>query len=262
MADSYITFENVCVAYGSETVFNDLNFSVRSGEFLCLLGPSGCGKSTTLRLMSGLLSPHGGQIRVGGRDPRAAFEDFAFIFQSPRLVSWRDALRNVTLASELRNGSGSRKANESRAAALLNVVGLTGEKNKRAGDLSGGERQRVAIARALQVDPLTILMDEPFSALDVRTREVMRREIIALWEQQRKTIVFVTHDIDEALFLADRIIVFSRKPTRILDTIEVTIPRLRDQEKNAQVQQIRRRIYQLLQNEGVDQSNETLPTAL
>ena len=134
MADSYITFENVCVAYGSETVFNDLNFSVRSGEFLCLLGPSGCGKSTTLRLMSGLLSPHSGKIRVGGRDPRAASEDFAFVFQSPRLVSWRDALRNVTLASELRNGSGSRKANESRAAALLNVVGLTGEKDKRAGD--------------------------------------------------------------------------------------------------------------------------------
>ena len=259
---SYITFENVCVAYGSETVFDDLNFSVRSGEFLCLLGPSGCGKSTTLRLMSGLLSPHRGKIRVGGRDPKAASEDFAFVFQSPRLVSWRDALRNVTLASELRNGSGSRKANESRAAALLNLVGLTGEKAKRAGDLSGGERQRVAIARALQVDPLTILMDEPFSALDLRTREVMRREIIALWEQQKKTIVFVTHDIDEALFLADRIIVFSRKPTRILDTIEVTIPRLRDQEKNAQIQQLRGRIYQLLQNEGVVETSETLPDKL
>ena len=252
MIDPYITFENVRVAYGNETVFDDLNFSVQPGEFLCLLGPSGCGKSTTLRLMSGLLSPHSGTIRVGGREPKAASEDFAFVFQSPRLVSWRNALRNVTLASELRRGSGARKASESRAAALLGLVGLTAEKYKRAGDLSGGERQRVAIARALQVDPVTILMDEPFSALDVRTREVMRREIIALWEQQKKTIVFVTHDIDEALFLADRIIVFSRKPTQILDTVEVNVPRLRDMEQDTKIQQIRKRLYRLLRSEGLE----------
>ena len=116
----------------------------------------------------------------------------------------------------------------------------------------------MAIARALQVDPLTILMDEPFSALDVRTREVMRREIIALWEQQKKTIIFVTHDIDEALFLADRIIVFSRKPTQILDTIEVTIPRVRDMEKNPSVQQIRRRLNQLLRSEGLEDTSEAV----
>lgn len=254
----YITFEDVRIAYGSETVFEKLNFSVFAGEFLCLLGPSGCGKSTTLRLMSGLLAPHGGEIRVGGREPKVASEDFAFVFQSPRLVSWRNALRNVTLASELRNGRGHRKANETRAATLLELVGLTGEKSKRVTDLSGGERQRVAIARALQVDPLTILMDEPFSALDVRTREAMRREIIALWEQQKKTIIFVTHDIDEALFLADRIIVFSRKPTQILDTIEVTIPRVRDLENNPSVQQIRRRLNQLLRSEGLDDTSEAV----
>ena len=108
MAPPYISFENVGLAYGNETVFNDLTFSVNAGEFLCLLGPSGCGKSTTLRLMSGLLSPQCGTICVGGRAPQAAAEDFAFIFQSPRLVSWRNALRNVTLASELRNGDKAR----------------------------------------------------------------------------------------------------------------------------------------------------------
>lgn len=252
--DPYIVFDNVLIAYGDETVFDKLSFTVRSGEFLCLLGPSGCGKSTTLRLMSGLLEPHAGSIRVGGREPSAAAEDFSFVFQSPRLVSWRNALRNVTLASELRNGSGSRRGNEERATALLEMVGLANEKFKRAGDLSGGERQRVAIARALQVDPVTILMDEPFSALDVRTRDVMRREIISLWEKQKKTVIFVTHDIDEALFLADRIIVFSRKPTTILDTLEVTIPRMRDIEGSPEVQTLRRRLFQLLRNQGLDEA--------
>ena len=253
--DPYIVLNNVRIAYGDETVFDNLSFTVRSGEFLCLLGPSGCGKSTTLRLMSGLLKPHAGNILVGGREPDAAADDFSFVFQSPRLVSWRNALRNVTLASELRNGSGSRKANEARAAALLSMVGLSNEKLKRASDLSGGERQRVAIARALQVDPVTILMDEPFSALDVRTRDVMRREIIDLWEKQKKTVIFVTHDVDEALFLADRIIVFSKKPTRILDTLEIGAPRMRDVENDSEIQALRRRLLHLLRSEGVDETD-------
>ncbi|MFL6796188.1 MAG: ABC transporter ATP-binding protein [Xanthobacteraceae bacterium] len=252
-SDSYIIFDNVGIAYGEETVFDKLSFSVRKQEFLCLLGPSGCGKSTTLRLMSGLLKPHAGSIRVGDREPSAAAADFSFVFQSPRLVSWRNALRNVTLASELRYGSGSRKSNEQRATALLDMVGLANEKFKRAGDLSGGERQRVAIARALQVDPITILMDEPFSALDVRTLDVMRREIITLWEKQKKTIVFVTHDIDEALFLADRIIVFSRKPTTILESLEVTTPRWRDMEGSGEMQSLRRSLLHLLRDQGLDE---------
>ncbi len=251
--DPYIVFDNVRISYGDETVFDKLSFTVRSQEFLCLLGPSGCGKSTTLRLMSGLLQAHAGSIVVGGRAPSAAAEDFSFVFQSPRLVSWRDALRNVTLASELRNGSGSRKANEERATALLEMVGLAKERSRRATDLSGGERQRVAIARALQVDPITILMDEPFSALDVRTRDAMRREIIGIWEKQKKTVVFVTHDVDEALFLADRIIVFSKKPTRIIDTLEITAPRMRDVENDPEIQGLRRSLLQLLRSEGLDE---------
>jgi NitT/TauT family transport system ATP-binding protein len=258
MSDRYITFEGVRVAYGRETIFHDLSFSVDEGEFLCLLGPSGCGKSTTLRLMSGLLPPSGGRIRVGGRNPDEAYEDFAFVFQSPRLVSWRNALRNVTLASELRTGSAARKENERRAARLLDLVGLSRDSHKRAADLSGGERQRVAIARALHVNPRTILMDEPFSALDVRTRETMRREILAIWEQQKKTIVFVTHDIEEALFLADRIIVFSRKPTRVLDDVKIDTPRLRDLENDRSVQATKKRLYHMLREQGLEEeSNET-----
>lgn len=246
MPDTYITFDSVGVAYGSEVIFENLSFSVEAGEFLCLLGPSGCGKSTTLRLMSGLLEPHAGEIRVGGRAPQSAYEDFAFVFQSPRLVSWRDAVQNVLLASELRFGGGDRRAREKKAIELLSLVGLSRDTHKRAGDLSGGERQRVAIARALHVDPRTILMDEPFSALDVRTRESMRREIITIWQQQKKTVVFVTHDIEEALFLADRIIVFSKKPTRVLETVTIDAPRFRDIEQNPEIQLVRRQLFHML----------------
>ena len=253
MADPYISFDNVGVAYGSETIFQGLSFAINSGEFLCLLGPSGCGKSTTLRLMSGLLEPHAGRISVGGRSPHEAYEDFAFVFQSPRLVGWRNALQNVTLAAELRNGRINRRQSEARAEELLSLVGLSRDSRKRAGDLSGGERQRVAIARALHVNPRTVLMDEPFSALDVRTRETMRREIISIWEQQKKTVVFVTHDVDEAVFLADRIIVFSRKPTRVLATVPIVVPRLRDMDHDPEIQAIRKQLLQMLRKEGVEQ---------
>ena len=253
MADPYISFDKVGVAYGSETIFQGLSFAINSGEFLCLLGPSGCGKSTTLRLMSGLLEPHAGRISVGGRSPSEAYEDFAFVFQSPRLVGWRNALQNVTLASELRNGRVRRRESEARAEELLALVGLSRDSRKRAGDLSGGERQRVAIARALHVNPRTVLMDEPFSALDVRTRETMRREIISIWELEKKTVVFVTHDVDEALFLADRIIVFSPKPTTVLATLTIAIPRLRDMDHDPEIQAIRKQLLQMLREEGTRQ---------
>jgi NitT/TauT family transport system ATP-binding protein len=203
--------------------------------------------------MSGLLEPHAGRIRVGGRNPREAYEDFAFVFQSPRLVGWRNALQNVTLASELRNGRGRRRESEARAEELLALVGLSRDSRKRAGDLSGGERQRVAIARALHVNPRTVLMDEPFSALDVRTRETMRREIISIWELEKKTVVFVTHDVDEALFLADRIIVFSPKPTTVLATLTITVPRMRDMDRDPEIQAIRKQLLQMLREEGTRQ---------
>ena len=138
------------------------------------------------------------------------------------------------------------------------MVGLSRDSHKRAADLSGGERQRVAIARALHVNPRTILMDEPFSALDVRTRETMRREILAIWQRQQKTIVFVTHDIEEALFLADRIIVFSRKPTRVLDEVKIDIPRFRDMEKDQHVQAIRKRLYQMLREQGLEETSDAI----
>jgi NitT/TauT family transport system ATP-binding protein len=225
---SIIELDKVQVELSGERIYDALSFSVRTGEFLCILGPSGCGKSTCLRLMGDLLRASGGVVRVDGRAPSEAWDQIAYVFQAPRLVPWRTALGNVMLASELRFGKGDRAGVEARCRGLLELVGLGGDARKYPRMLSGGERQRVAIARALAVDPKIILMDEPFSALDLNTRRRLRAEVIAIWEQTRKTIVFVTHDIDEALVLADRIILMSNKPTRIIETIPIDRQRPRD----------------------------------
>jgi NitT/TauT family transport system ATP-binding protein len=225
--DAIITFENVGVVLGEEPIYDRLNFDVRRGEFVCILGPSGCGKSTSLRIIGGLLDASSGRVTVDGRDPHDAWSEIAFVFQSPRLVPWRTALDNVLLGSELRFGAGERERRRLHAIELLKLVGLAEDTDKYPSMLSGGERQRVAIARALAVDPKIVLMDEPFSALDLNMRSRMRGEMERIWQQTGKTVVFVTHDIDEALHLADRTIVLSNKPTRVLETIELKVARPR-----------------------------------
>ena len=222
-----IVFENVGVSFGQEQIFDRLSFDVRRGEFVCILGPSGCGKSTSLRMIGGLLDISTGRITVDGRAPRDAWPEIAFVFQSPRLVPWRTALENVMLGSELRFGSGEAQRRKTRAGELLEIVGLAGDAGKYPSMLSGGERQRVAIARALAVDPKIVLMDEPFSALDPNMRARMRGEMERIWFETGKTVVFVTHDIDEALQLADRTVVLSNKPTRVLETVELKASRPR-----------------------------------
>jgi NitT/TauT family transport system ATP-binding protein len=226
-SDRIITFENVGAAFGEERIYDRLSFDVRRGEFVCILGPSGCGKSTSLRMIGGLLDVTIGRVTVDGRAPNDAWSEIAFVFQSPRLVPWRTALDNVLLGSELRFGAGDREQRRARATELLTLVGLAGDARKYPSMLSGGERQRVAIARALAVDPKIVLMDEPFSALDLNMRSRMRVEMERIWLETGKTVVFVTHDIDEALQLADRTVVLSNKPTRVLDIIELQTPRPR-----------------------------------
>jgi NitT/TauT family transport system ATP-binding protein len=226
-SDPIITFENVAVTFGEEQICDRLNFDVRRGEFVCILGPSGCGKSTSLRIIGGLLDVNNGRVTVDGHTPRNAWSEIAFVFQSPRLVPWRTALDNVLLGSELRFGAGDREPRRARATDLLRLVGLSGDAGKYPSMLSGGERQRVAIARALAVDPKIVLMDEPFSALDPNMRSRMRSEMERIWLETGKTVVFVTHDIEEALQLADRIVVLSSKPTRVLEIIELKTPRPR-----------------------------------
>jgi NitT/TauT family transport system ATP-binding protein len=216
-----ITIENAGLAFGEEQIYDRLSFDVRPGEFLCLLGPSGCGKSTLLRIMGGLLDLDSGRVTVDGRAPRDAWAEIAFVFQSPRLASWRTALDNVLLGSELRFGAREKEQRRAHAVELLRLVGLAADTGKYPSMLSGGERQRVAIARALSVEPKIVLMDEPFSALDLNMRLRMRIEMERIWLETGKTVVFVTHDIDEALQLADRTLVLSNKPTRVLEIIEL-----------------------------------------
>jgi NitT/TauT family transport system ATP-binding protein len=222
-----IVFRDVEVVLGGDRIYEQLSFEVRQGEFVCILGPSGCGKSTSLRVIGGLLDVTRGNVTVNGRAPHDAWPDIAFVFQSPRLVPWRTALGNVLLGSELRDGVGERDARTIRAKELLALVGLAHDAHKYPSMLSGGERQRVAIARALAVDPQIVLMDEPFSALDPNTRQRLRAEMERVWQTTGKTVVFVTHDVDEALQLADRIIVLSSKPTRVVDVLDVRAPRPR-----------------------------------
>jgi NitT/TauT family transport system ATP-binding protein len=227
VTDPIITFENVGVAFGEEQIYDHLSFDVRRGQFVCILGPSGCGKSTLLRMIGGLLEMNMGRVTVDGRTPRDTWPEIAFVFQSPRLVPWRTALDNVLLGMELRFGPGDKERRRARATELLTLVGLAGDSRKYPSMLSGGERQRVAIARALAVDPKIVLMDEPFSALDPNMRSRMRVEMERIWLETGKTVVFVTHDIDESLQLADRTVVLSNKPTRVLEIIELQTPRPR-----------------------------------
>jgi NitT/TauT family transport system ATP-binding protein len=240
-----IVFRGVEVALGGDRIYDRLDFEIRRGEFVCILGPSGCGKSTSLRVIGGLLDVTAGEVTVDGRAPHDAWQDIAFIFQSPRLVPWRTALGNVLLGSDLRNGSGDQAQRTARAKDLLALVGLAQDAHKYPSMLSGGERQRVAIARALAVDPQIVLMDEPFSALDPNTRQRLRAEMERVWQTTGKTVVFVTHDIDEALQLADRIIVLSGKPTRVLEIVEIDAPRPRSLAR-AELAVQRRRLMGLL----------------
>ncbi len=225
---SAITFDRVGLTLGTDRIYDSVDFQVGTGEFVCLLGPSGCGKSTSLRIIGDLLAPGSGRVLVNGRPPSDGWQDIAFVFQSPRLAPWRNALANVLLGAELRFGRREAKAREPLARDLLKLVGLGTSAAKYPLMLSGGERQRIAIARALAVEPSIILMDEPFSALDPNTRRRLRGEIIRIWQETKKTILFVTHDIEEAIVLADRIVLMSNKPTRILETIAIDTPRPRD----------------------------------
>lgn len=242
-----IAFERVELKFGAERIYDGLDFTVAPGEFVCILGPSGCGKSTALRLIGDLIPADGGRVSVNGKSPAEMWSRIAFVFQSPRLAPWRSALANVLLGVELRFGRAEAKARTTQARALLALVGLADAAAKFPIMLSGGERQRVAIARALAVDPEIVLMDEPFAALDPNTRRRLRGEIERIWRATGKTVVFVTHDIDEALTLADRIVLLSNKPTRVLETIHVTVARPRDVAGDPALREKRERLAALFQ---------------
>jgi len=199
-----------------------LSFSVPDGGFLTIVGPSGCGKSTVLRLLSGLIERTAGTMRVRGQEVDATQGDIGFVFQSPTLLPWKTAMENVLLPADVLRLD--RAASRSRARMLLDLVGLGDFAERYPRELSGGMQQRVSIARALIHDPSILLMDEPFGALDAMTRETMSVELLRIWQRSRKTVLFVTHSIPEAVFLGTHILVLTPRPGRIADFIEPGLP--------------------------------------
>ena len=211
---------------GREThALESIDLAIRSGEFLAIVGPSGCGKSTLLRIVAGLVSASRGDVRVEGTRVDRPQTNLGIVFQSPVLLDWRTALDNVLVQVELR--SLDPKAYRDNALRLLDQIGLKDFADRYPYELSGGMRQRVAIARALIHDAPLLLMDEPFGALDALTREQMRLDLEALWLATHKTVMFITHSIDEAVLLADRVVVMSPRPGRIERTIDIPLPRPR-----------------------------------
>jgi NitT/TauT family transport system ATP-binding protein len=203
----------------------DVSLEVASGEFVSVLGPSGCGKSTLLLMIAGLLAPSGGEIRVAGHPVTRPQTDVGIVFQSPVLLDWRTVVRNVLLQAEARGLDLAE--HRLKAMDLLRAVGLEGFEERYPFELSGGMRQRAAICRALIHDPPLLLMDEPFGALDALTREQMRLDIERLWMERRKTVVFITHSIPEAVLLSDRVVVMSPRPGRIDGVLHIELPRPR-----------------------------------
>jgi len=203
----------------------NITLNIAENEFVTLVGPSGCGKSTLLKLVAGLTPVSGGAVRVRDAVVREPFADVGIVFQHPVLLPWRTVLDNVLFAAEMLglDSDGHRK----RALDLLELSGLAGFESRLPRELSGGMQQRVAICRALLPDPSLLLMDEPFGALDAMTREELGLELLRIWEARRKTILFVTHSIPEAILLADKVVVMTPRPGRVARTITIDLPRPR-----------------------------------
>ena len=204
----------------------DIKVSIRDGEFVAIVGASGCGKTTLLRLLDGLLEPTSGTVAIDGKVVRKPGPDRGFVFQQDSLFPWRTVLDNTVFGPEVqgRDMNAARKL----ARGFLHMVGLDGFDRYYPHELSGGMRQRVNLGRALTVGPEVLLMDEPFASLDAQTREIMQSELLRIWRETKKTVVFVTHQIEEAVFLSDRVLVFTVRPGRLKEEIPIELPRPRE----------------------------------
>ena len=225
-------------------------FSVRDGEFVTVIGPSGCGKSTLLHIMGGFIKAEAGSISVHGRRVNGPGPDRGMMFQEFALFPWKTVAGNVAWGLETQ-GLPKDKIEET-VARHLEMIGLSDFRNHYPAELSGGMKQRVALARVLAFDPEVLLMDEPFGALDAQTRETMQEELTRLWERTGKTIVFVTHDIDEAVYLGDRVVVLTARPGRIREEIRIDLPRPRGLEikKSARCHEYRNHVWDLIRSES------------
>jgi NitT/TauT family transport system ATP-binding protein len=204
---------------------SNVNLTVNDNEFLTVLGPSGCGKTTMLKMIAGLIPSDSGRIAIDGVEIDGPGPDRAMVFQNFALLPWATVLKNVTFGLELRGLA--RAECEDRARDLISMVGLGGFETKRPGELSGGMQQRVGLARALAVEPRVLLMDEPFGAVDEQTRRLLQEELLTIWERTRTTVVFITHSMEEAVLLGDRVVLMSARPGQISEIVPVPLDRPR-----------------------------------
>lgn len=232
-------------------VLDQINFKVATGEFVSIVGASGCGKTTLLRIVDGLTPADSGQVLVDGKAQWGPGPDRAFVFQNDSLYPWRTVEQNVYFGLELK-GLARDKCKEA-SRALIELVGLKGFERHYPRELSGGMRQRVNLARALAMSPDILLMDEPFASLDAQTREIMQKELLRIWEDEKKTVLFITHQIDEAVFLSDRVLVFSARPGRIKRDIRIDIqrPRPLDLKRSPQFTEYVDQIWGLIEDEVI-----------
>jgi NitT/TauT family transport system ATP-binding protein len=227
---------------------DNLSLEVRDNEFLTIIGPSGCGKTTLLRILAGLIPHDGGEVAIDGKPVTGPGPDRAVVFQSFALMPWADVLTNMAFGLDLRGVPKSER--EATAMRLVKLVGLEGFERRLPKELSGGMQQRVGLGRALAVDPQILLMDEPFGALDEQTRRLLQEELLRIWEQARKTVVFITHSMEEAVLLGDRVLLMTPRPGRVKEIIDIPLPRPRgrDTEKSATFVEIKEYLWEHLRS--------------
>jgi NitT/TauT family transport system ATP-binding protein len=231
MTSSGLVIKDLTIQYrtarsGVNRALQDINLTIENGEFVCVVGTSGCGKTTLLKAIDGLVPASRGTIELDGQPVKGPGSNRAVVFQAATLLPWRSVTGNVTYGLEMQGRHRSAKSKET-VQELIRLVGLQGFERSYPGELSGGMQQRVNLARALAVDPQLLLLDEPFAALDAQTRDLMQSELLRIWESTHKTAMFITHQIDEAIYLSDRVVVMTARPGRIREVIPIDLPRPR-----------------------------------
>ena len=250
--ESFIRIDNLIKTYQKDekvtVAIEDFDLDIKKGELISIVGPSGCGKTTILRMIAGLLEPTSGSISIAGRPCSGPGPDRGMVFQDFALLPWRSVRRNVELGLEI--AGMPKEERKARAEKYLEIVGLQDFADSSINELSGGMKQRVGIARALVNNPDVILMDEPFGALDAQTRNIMQAGLVRILEKTDQTIIFITHSVDEAVFLSDRIVILTKRPAKIKEIVEIPWPRPRDR-ASPEFTALRKRILEDLEKENV-----------
>ena len=243
LSKEFSTFDN---GSGGVLALSDIDFEVRDNEFITVIGPSGCGKTTLLRIIAGLIPYDQGEVTIDGRPVTGPGPERAVVFQNFALMPWADIMTNVSFGLEIRGTP--KEQCRATAQELIKLVGLEGFERRLPKELSGGMQQRVGLARALAVNPQILLMDEPFGALDEQTRRLLQEELLSLWERERKTVVFITHSMDEAVMLGDRVMLMTPRPGRVKEMIDIPLnrPRSREVEKSSTFLEVKEYLWENL----------------